>query len=145
MDNKEEFKQSKGGRPPKTNRSMHRYVFRLNDQENERFMTLFKASGMDTKARFIVSLLFQREMKVVKIDRNKLDYGMKLTHFYKLFRSVASNYNQVVKILYRHFSEKKAAAYLFKLREQTTEMADLCRKIIELTQEFERKHLHKNH
>ena len=144
MDGKKECNPNKGGRPPKTDRSVHRYVFRLNDEENERFLTLFKASGMDTKARFIVSLLFQREMKVVKIDRNTLDFGMKLTHFYKLFRSLAVNYNQVVKILYRHFSEKKAAAYLFKLQEQTADMADLCRKIIELTQEFEQKYLHKN-
>jgi hypothetical protein len=54
------------------------------------------------------------------------------------------NYNQIVKILYRNFSEKKASAYLFKLEKQTAEMADLCRKVIELTQEFEKEHLQKH-
>src|SRR5690606_9059800 len=137
-------KQHKGGRKPKTNPSIHRYVFRLNDEENEKFLTLFESSGMDTKAHFIVSLLFQREMKVFTIDRNSVDFTMKLTHFYKLFRSVAVNYNQTVKIIYRNFSEKKAAAYLLKLQEQTAEMAALSRKIIELTQEFEQKNLTNN-
>lgn len=137
-------KQHKGGRKPKTNPSIHRYVFRLNDEENEKFLALFESSGMDTKAHFIVSLLFQREMKVVTIDRNTVDFTMKLTHFYKLFRSVAVNYNQTVKIIYRNFSEKKAAAYLKKLQEQTAEMAELCRKTIELIQEFEQKNLTNN-
>ena len=137
-------KQHKGGRKPKANPSIHRYVFRLNDEENKKFLALFESSGMDTKAHFIVSLLFQREMKVVTIDRNTVDFTMKLTHFYKLFRSVAVNYNQTVKIIYRNFSEKKAAAYLIKLQEQTAEMAELCRKIIELIQEFEQKNLTNN-
>jgi hypothetical protein len=47
----------------------------------------------------------------------------------------------VVKILYRNFSEKKAATYLYKLEKQTAEMAMLCQKIIQLTEEFEAKHL----
>ncbi|HRP43543.1 MAG TPA: hypothetical protein PLU27_02135, partial [Ginsengibacter sp.] len=59
------------------------------------------------------------------------------------FRAVGVNYNQVVKILYRNFSEKKAAAYLFKLEKQTSELAKLCRDIIHLTKEFEAKHLNK--
>jgi hypothetical protein len=53
------------------------------------------------------------------------------------------NYNQIVKLLYRNFSEKKASAYLYKLEKQTAEMAVLCQKIIQLTEEFEAKHLNK--
>jgi hypothetical protein len=41
------------------------------------------------------------------------------------------------------FSEKKAAAYLFKLKKQTIELAQLCRAITQLTEEFEVKHLKK--
>ncbi|PLB19106.1 MAG: hypothetical protein TRG1_1978 [Flavobacteriaceae bacterium FS1-H7996/R] len=47
-------------------------------------------------------------------------------------------------MLYGNFSEKKAAAYLYKLEKQTTEMAVLCQKIIQLTEEFEAKHLRKD-
>jgi hypothetical protein len=48
-----------------------------------------------------------------------------------------------VKLLYRNFSEKKAAAYLYKLEKQTAEMAVLCQKIIHLAEEFQTKHLKK--
>jgi hypothetical protein len=68
---------------------------------------------------------------------------MRLTTLYGQFRAVGVNYNQIVKILYRNFSEKKAAAYLFKLEKQTIELAQLCRAITQLTEEFELKHLKK--
>ena len=66
---------------------------------------------------------------------------MKLTSFYSQFRAIGVNYNQIVKLLYRHFSEKKAAAFLYKLEKQTAEMAMLCQKVVQLTEEFEAKYL----
>ncbi len=137
-------KQNKGGRKPKLNPSTHRHVFRLNDEENEKLLSLFEASGMSNKAKFIISLLLQREIKTVKIDVPAMDYHAQLTKLYSQFRAVGVNYNQIVKILYRNFSEKKAAAYLFKLEKQTAEMAALCQQIIQLTQEFETTYLHKS-
>jgi len=86
-------------------------------------------------------VLLNREIKSIKIDMAAMDYHTRLTTFYSQFRAVGVNYNQVVKILYRNFSEKKAAAYLFKLEKQTIEMAALCQKIMQLTHEFEEKHL----
>ena len=73
-----------------------------------------------------------------------MDYYMRLTTLYGQFRSVGVNYNQIVKLLYRNFSEKKAAAYLFKLEKQTAELAKLCREITQLTEEFETNYLFKN-
>lgn len=137
-------KQNKGGRKPKLNPSTHRHVFRLTDEENAKLLSLFEASGMNNKAKFIISLLLQREIRMVKINVSAIDYHARLTNFYSQFRAVGVNYNQIVKILYRNFSEKKAAAYLFKLEKQTAEMAALCQKIIQLTQEFEEKYLQKN-
>lgn len=136
-------KQNKGGRTPKSDPSIHRHVFRLTDEENAKLLSLFEASGMPNKARFIISVLFGREMKMVRIDKVVLDFYMRLTSFHSQFRSVGVNYNQVVKLLYRNFSEKKAAAYLYKLEKQTAEMAVLCQKIVQLTAEFEEKHLGK--
>lgn len=141
MKEQEKKKQHKGGRKPIANPSIHRYVFRLTDEENAKFLSLFEASGADNKAQFVTSILFQRPIKSVKVDMAAMDYYTRLTTFFGQFRAVGVNYNQVVKILYRNFSEKKAAAYLFKLEKQTVELANLCRKIMELTQEFEDKHL----
>lgn len=141
MNEKDNLKRNKGGRKPKLNPSTHRHVFRLNDEENAKLLSLFESSGMHNKAKFIISLLLEREIKTVKIDLQAMEYHTQLTKFFSLFRSIGVNYNQVVKILYRNFSEKKAAAYLYRLEKQTIEMAALCKNIIELTQEFESKYL----
>lgn len=137
-------RQNKGGRTPKTDPSIHRHVFRMTDQENARLLSLFEASGMSNKAKFIISLLFGKEIKSVKIDKGTVDFYMRLTSFHSQFRSVGVNYNQVVKLLYKNFSEKKASAYLYKLEKQTIEMAVICGKIIELSEEFKVEYLKNN-
>jgi hypothetical protein len=94
-------------------------------------------------AHFITACVFQKGITTVKVDKAAMDYYMRLTTLFGQFRAVGTNYNQVVKILYRNFSEKKAATYLYKLEKQTAEMAVLCQKIILLTEEFEAKYLKK--
>ncbi len=143
MNGQVKTKQYKGGRKPKVNPSIHRYVFRLTDEENAKFLADFEASGADNKAHFITSVLFNKPIKSVKVDMAAMEYYTRLTNLFGQFRTVGVNYNQVVKILYRNFSEKKASAYLFKLEKQTTELAKLCRDIMHLTKEFEAKHLNK--
>ncbi len=141
MNENNKHKQHKGGRKPKLNPSTHRHVFRLTDEENAKLLSLFEASGMPNKAKFIISQLFGNEMKSVQIDKGTVDYYMRLTSFHSQFRSIGVNYNQIVKLLYRNFSEKKAATFLYKLEKQTLEMVILCQKIMELTGEFEAKYL----
>lgn len=132
----EKINRRKGGRKPKENPSIYRYVFRLTDMENAQFLALFEASGMDNKAKFITDVLFKRPISIVKIDKSALDFYVKLTSLFSQYRSVGTNYNQVVKLLYSKFSEKKAAAYLYKLEKQTIELARLNREMIELTKAY---------
>lgn len=134
----------KGGRNPKKDPAVFRYSISLNAEDNARFLSLFEQSEMNVMAHFITACIFQKTVKTIRIDKSAMDYYMRLTTFYGQFRAIGVNYNQVVKILYRNFSEKKAAAYLYKLEKQTAEMVKLCQQIIELTQEFESKHLKKN-
>jgi len=143
MNGNEKKKHNRGGRKPKADPSTHRYVFRLTDEENAKFLSLFEASGADNKAQFVTSVLFEKPIKSVKVDMAVMDYYTRLTNFFGQFRAIGVNYNQIVKILYRNFSEKKASAYLFKLEKQTAELANLSREIMELTQEFEAKHINK--
>jgi hypothetical protein len=133
----------KGGRHPKKDPAVHRYSISLTAEENARFLSLYEASRMDVMAHFITACVFQKAITTITVDKATMDYYMRLTTLFGQFRAVGTNYNQVVKILYRNFSEKKAAAYLYKLEKQTTEMAVLCQKIILLTQEFEAKYLKK--
>lgn len=138
-----EKKIKKYGRKQKNDPAVFRYSISFNAVENAKFLSLFEASGMAVKAHFITACIFQRTIKTVKIDKATMDFYMRLTNLYGQFRVVGVNYNQVVKILYHHFSEKKAAAYLFKLEKNTIEMANLCREIMQLIAEFESRHLNK--
>lgn len=133
----------KGGRKPKLDKAKNRYVMYLNDTDNARFLSLFEKSGMRVKAHFITSRVFGEEFKVIHVDKNTLDYYSKLSSFYSQFRAIGVNYNQVVKALNTHFTEKKALATLYKLEKITIELVGLNRQIIELTQKYEQQWLQK--
>lgn len=142
--NENNRKQSKKiGRRPKQDPAKIRYTISFNEQENARFLALFDNSGMKVKAHFITSCIFEKTIRTIQIDKGTVDFYMRLTSFHSQFRSVGVNYNQIVKMLYKNFSEKKAAAFLYKLEKQTAEMAVLCQKIIQITEEFEAKYLKK--
>ena len=131
----------KTGRRLKEDPAKFRYTISFNQEEHNRFLALFDQSGMLVKAHFITSCIFEKTIKTIKIDKGTVDFYMRLTSFHSQFRSVGVNYNQIVKLLYKNFSEKKASAYLYKLEKQTIEMVVLCQNIIQLMEEFEVKHL----
>ncbi|MGV6946721.1 conjugal transfer protein MobA [Sphingobacterium kyonggiense] len=133
----------KTGRKPKIDPAVHRYSFNLNDEDNAKFLALFDQSGMNVMAHFITACIFQKTVKTVKIDMNAVEYHAGLTNFFGQFRGIATNYNQIVKLLNTNFSEKKALAYLYKLEKQTIELVKVTKEIIRLTQEFEKKYLNK--
>jgi hypothetical protein len=133
----------KTGRRPKEDPAKIRYTISFNEKENARFLTLFDQSCMKVKAHFITSCIFEKTIRTIQIDKGTVDFYMRLTSFHSQFRSVGVNYNQIVKLLYKNFSEKKAAAFLYKLEKQTAEMAMLCQKIIQISEEFETKHIKK--
>jgi hypothetical protein len=143
VDDNSTHKKHKGGRHPKDDPATFRYSISLTAAENAKFLTLFEQSGMNVMAHFITSCIFQKTITTVKIDKAAMDYYMKLTGLFAQFRAIGVNYNQLIKILYNNFTERKAAAYLYRLENQTIELITLCRKIIELTAEFEAKHLNK--
>ncbi|MGN2375611.1 conjugal transfer protein MobA [Sphingobacterium spiritivorum] len=143
MNDNNNKQQKKTGRRPKKDPANIRYTISFNEQEHARFLALFDKSGMQVKAHFITSCIFDKTIKTILIDKGTVDFYMRLTSFHSQFRSVGVNYNQIVKLLYKNFSEKKAAAFLYKLEKQTAEMAMLCQKIIQISEEFEAKHLNK--
>lgn len=143
MDDNGTHKKHKGGRHPKDDPATFRYSISLTAAENAKFLTLFEQSGMNVMAHFITACIFQKTITTVKIDKAAIDYHVKLTGLFAQFRAIGVNYNQLIKILYNNFTEKKAAAALYKLEKHTIELAMLGQKIIELTNEFEVNHLNK--
>lgn len=141
MENEEKKNLYKGGRHPKNDPAVNRYSISLTAEENARFLFLFEQSGMNVKAHFITACIFQKGITTIKVDKTAMEYYVRLTALFGQFRAVGVNYNQVVKMLNSNFSEKKALAYLYKLEKQTVELVFLSQKIIQLTAEFEEKHL----
>jgi hypothetical protein len=136
-------KRGKGGRPPEDDPATNCVMVRFNNVENARFLTLFEQSGMHAKALFIKARVFDQTFRVIKTDRAALEYGTKLTSFYGQYRAVGVNYNQVIKELHSHFSEKKTLALLYKLESITKELVTLSEQIIQLSQEFKEKFMMK--
>jgi len=132
--------QRQGGRKPKPDPATFRYTIRFNEAEHSDFLSRFERSGMNVKAHFITSCIFNRELKVVKIDKAAMDYYMRLTTIHSQFRAIGVNYNQVTKALKATFTEKKALAFLFKLEKATLELVNYQHKIIALTEEFKSKY-----
>ena len=129
------------GRKPKSDPADYRYSFRLNAGENSRFEQMLAESGAKDRTLFIKKAIFGGTLKVVKTDKATMDYYIRLTEFYRQFRAVGNNYNQVVRTLKNNFGEKRAMALLYKLEKSSVELMLLCKKIVVLTQEYERKWL----
>lgn len=143
MEEKNRKQIRKTGRKPKIDPAVNRYSINLNAEDNDKFLALFDQSDMKVIAHFITACIFQKTIKTVKIDMDAIEYHEKLTRFFSQFRSIGTNYNQIVKILYHNFSEKKAGTYLFKLEKKTIELVQVTKEVIRLTQEFEEKYLKK--
>ena len=129
----------KWGRHPKESRKSHCVMVRFDDGEWLRFLAMYEKSGVYAKAVFLKAHFFGQPFRVLKVDRTLVDYYTRLSDFHAQFRAVGTNYNQVVKELRLHFSEKKAMALLYKLEQQTVELVKLSRQIVELSREMEAK------
>ena len=127
------------GRKPKSDPADYKYSFRLNAGENSRFERLLAESEARDRTLFIKKALFGGTLKVVKIDKATMDYYVRLTEFYRQFQAVGNNYNQTVRELRCHFSEKKAMALLYRLEKCTEELVALTRQVVELSREFEER------
>ena len=129
----------RGGRPEKDNPAIYRFSVNFSAEEHARFLTMYEQSGLLSKAAFIKARVLGDVFRVIKTDRGTLEYVAKLTAFHAQFRAVGTNYNQVVKLLHAHFSERKALAMLYKLENATKELAAVGQQIIALSEEFKER------
>ena len=129
----------RSGRCLKLDTKTHCVMVRFDDGEWNRFLAMYERSGVYAKAVFLKEQFFGRTFRVVTVDKGLVDYYTKLSDFHAQFRAIGTNYNQVVKELRSHFSEKKAMALLYKLEKCTEELAALSHRIVELSKEMEAK------
>ena len=107
MNDNNSKQQKKTGRRPKKDPANIRYTISFNEQEHARFLALFDKSGMQVKAHFITSCIFDKTIKTIQIDKGTVDFYMRLTSFHSQFRSIGVNYNQIVSCCTRIFRRKK--------------------------------------
>lgn len=124
------------GRNPKLAPKTHCVMVRFDDAEWNRFLTMYEESQVYAKAVFLKAHFFGQKFKVLKVDKAMLEYHTKLSDFHAQFRAIGTNYNQVVKELRCHFSERKAMALLYKLEKHTINLVKLSREIVELSREI---------
>ncbi len=141
MESNNQRKWKKGGRKPKLDPAIYRYSISFNLVKNAKFLSLYEQSEAENKAYFITACIFNRMLRVVRIDKGTHDYYMRLTTFFGEYRAVGVNYNQAVKALNSNFSEMKAMALLYKLEQATIKLVQIQQKAIELTKEFDEKYL----
>ena len=132
-------KRGKGGRPPKDDPAFRRLTVNLTGQQHAAFLSMYEQSGLASLSAFIAARIFGDEFRVVKTDATALEFVTKLTAFYGQIRAIGTNYNQVVKQLHTVFGEKKALSLLYKLEQQTIELAGIGRLVLALCEDFKAK------
>ena len=137
-------KRNKGGRPPKNDPAKNCVMVRFSDKEYVRFLSMYEESGVYAKSVFIKARVFKEKFHVVKTDKVTLEYVTKLTQLFSQFRAIGVNYNQVVKYLNTHFSEKAALSMLYKLEKLTIELVETNKKIIELSDSLKQSFLNRS-
>ena len=105
---------------------------------------MFEESGVYAKSVYIKARVCNENFRVVKTDKGMLEYVAKLSGLFAQFRAIGVNYNQIVKYLNTHFSEKAALSMLYKLEKLTIELVETNKQIIELSEGFSQQFLNRN-
>ncbi|WP_304973668.1 MobA protein [uncultured Duncaniella sp.] len=135
---------NRGGRPPKINPAVFRYVVRLDARENEVFLSMFDKAGALNKAAFIKGILFNKPFKVFYVDEGTREFIDLLSSFNARYRTVGVEYALLVKTLRENFTEKKAMKLLSALERKTVELVRISGDIVALARKFDEAWLQKS-
>ena len=72
-------------------------------------------------------------------NKSKGGRNAKLSDFHAQFRMVGNNYNQTLKELKSHFSERRTVALVYKLEKYMMQLVQIMHKVIELTDEYQKR------
>ena len=115
----------------------------FSSEEDMRFLKMFDRSGMTSKSAFIKARIFGEPFHVVTFDKSQHEYYAKLSEFHSQFRMVENNYNQTLKELKSHFSERRTATLVYKLEKYMMQLVQIMHKVTELTDEYQEKYAKK--
>jgi len=111
-----------------------------------RFLKMFDRSGMTSKSAFIKARIFGEPFHVVTFDKSQHEYYAKFfavqsgkaerSDFHAQFRMVGINYNQTLKELKSHFSERRTRALVCKLEKYMMLLVQIIHKVVEQTDKY---------
>lgn len=132
-------KRNRGGRNPKLDPATNRITVNFTSKEYYEFLTKFERSGMSNKATFLKAQFFGQTFHVATFDKSQHEYYAKLSDFHSQFRMVGNNYNQTLKELKSHFSERRTMALVCRLEKFMMQLVQIMTKVTELTTEYREK------
>lgn len=96
-------------------------------------------SGIASLSAFIKMQIFGKPFKVFVVDENTRIFIDKLSALNSHYRTVAIDYDILLKTLRENFTEKKAMAVLAKLEAHTIELVKTNREIVALAKMFDER------
>ena len=126
---------------PKLDPATNRYSVNFSSEEDMRFLKMFDRSGMTSKSAFIKARIFGEPFHVVIFDKSQHEYYAKLSDFHAQFRMIGNNYNQTLKELKSHFSERRTMALVCKLEKYMMEFVQILYEVVELTNRYEKRRI----
>lgn len=70
------------GRNPKDEPAVFRYTVRFNEEKHNRFLSMFKKSGVSARSVFIKEHFFGQPFKMLVVDSTFVEYYTKLSDFH---------------------------------------------------------------
>ena len=120
------------------------YICQTKRIKDEQQKKQIDRSGMTSKSAFIKARIFGEPFHVVTFDKSQHEYYAKLSDFHAQFRMVGNNYNQTLKELKCHFSERRAMALVCKLEKYMMQLVQIMHKVVELTIRYENHRIGKD-
>ena len=114
---KQNFK--KAGRHPKIDPTAFRCSVNFSASEQALLLSMHDKSGISSLSAFIKMQIFGKPFKVFVVDENTRIFIDKLSSLNSHYRTVAIDYDLLLKTLRENFTEKKAMAVLAKLEAHT--------------------------
>lgn len=143
MEHVEESKKRGRGRPRKDDIKKYSLMIRLNDKDNDRFMTMYKQSKARSVSQFIADKVLNHQLKIIEINKSALDFVMLLTQFFAQMRGIKNNYNQLFTFLVKKMGEDKARKILRIIEQSTLDFIHLWKELEIITQHLRDKWLPK--
>lgn len=107
------------GRPKKEDVKKHPHMFRLNETDSNKLLKMYQVSKARSMSQFLTDKILNYELKMIVINKSRIDFVMLLSQFFAQMRGVKNNYNQLHSTLVRQMGRDKTQKML-KIIEQPT-------------------------